>query len=78
MDDPEVILAALTESELPVETLMQGIQDPEVKAQLLANTEDSVNRGVFGSPSFFVGEELFFGKDKLRDVEEEIVRQLES
>ena len=78
MDDPEVILAALSESELPVETLMQGIQDPEVKAQLLANTEDSVNRGVFGSPSFFVGEELFFGKDKLRDVEEEIVRQLES
>ena len=57
---------------------MQGIQDPEIKAQLLANTEDSVNRGVFGSPSFFVGEELFFGKDKLRDVEEEIVRQLES
>ena len=78
MDDPEVILAALSESELPVETLMQGIQDPDIKAQLLANTEDSVNRGVFGSPSFFVGEELFFGKDKLRDVEEEIVRQLES
>ena len=78
MDDQEVILAALSESELPVETLMQGIQDPDIKAQLLANTEDSVNRGVFGSPSFFVGEELFFGKDKLRDVEEEIVRQLES
>ena len=75
MDDPEVIVAAFTESELPVETLMEGIQDPEIKAQLVANTEGSVNRGVFGSPSFFVGDELYFGKDKLRDVEEEIVRQ---
>ncbi|MCZ6888476.1 MAG: 2-hydroxychromene-2-carboxylate isomerase [Gammaproteobacteria bacterium] len=75
MDDSEVIVAALTESQLPVETLMEGIQDPEIKAHLIANTEDSVNRGVFGSPSFFVGDELYFGKDKLRDVEEEIVRQ---
>ena len=78
MDDPEVIAAAFAESELPLETLGQGIQDPEVKAQLIANTEDSVNRGVFGSPSFFVGDELYFGKDKLRDVEEEIVRQQEA
>lgn len=75
MDDPEVIAAALEESGLPVETIMAGIQDPKVKAQLVANTENAVNRGVFGSPSFFVGGELFFGKDKLRDVEEEILRQ---
>ncbi|MEQ8860896.1 MAG: 2-hydroxychromene-2-carboxylate isomerase [Pseudomonadales bacterium] len=75
MDEPEVFAAALAESELPVETIMAGIQDPEIKAKLVANTEDSVARGVFGSPSFFVGEALFFGKDKLRDVEEEIVRQ---
>ena len=75
MDDPEVIAAALAESELPVETLVQGIQDPDVKAQLVANTEASVNRGVFGSPSFFVEDELYFGKDKLRDVEDEILRR---
>ena len=49
-------------------------QTPEVKDQLMRNTSDAVDRGVFGSPSFFVGDEIFFGKDRLRDVEEEIVR----
>ncbi len=43
-----------------------------MKQQLIANTERSVARGTFGSPSFFVGAELFFGKDRLREVEEEI------
>ena len=46
-----------------------------MKQELLADTEASVARGVFGSPSFFVGDELFFGKDRLRDVEEEIEAQ---
>ena len=75
MDDPDVIRAALEESGLDAKAVLEGIQEPEVKQQLLANTEDAVSRGVFGSPSFFVGEELFFGKDRLREVEEEIVRQ---
>ena len=75
MDDPDVMAQAFAESGLPVKTLLDGVQDPAVKQQLIANTESSVDRGVFGSPSFFVGEELYFGKDKLRDVEEEIVRR---
>lgn len=75
MDDPEVVVAALSESGLPVRTIMEGIQDPEVKARLIHNTEAAVERGVFGSPSFFVGDELFFGKDKLGEVEEEILSQ---
>ena len=75
MDDPEVIAAALTESQLPAERIMAGMQDPEVKAGLIDNTNSAVARGVFGSPSFFVGDELFFGKDKLGEVEEEIERQ---
>jgi 2-hydroxychromene-2-carboxylate isomerase len=75
MGDPEVVVAALTESKLPVDTIMNGIQDPEVKAQLIRNTEAAVERGVFGSPSFFVGPELFFGKDKLGEVEEAILAQ---
>lgn len=75
MDDSDVIVAALRASELPVEVILAGIQDASVKAELISNTERSVARGVFGAPSFFVGEELFFGKDKLRDVEDEIVRK---
>ena len=75
MDDAEVIAAALEESGLPAERILAGIGQPEIKAGLIANTESSVQRGVFGSPSFFVGDELYFGKDKLREVEEEIERQ---
>jgi len=75
MDDPEVIRAALDESGLDGEKILAGAADPEVKAELLANTERSVARGVCGSPSFFVGDALYFGKDRLREVEAEIVRQ---
>lgn len=75
MDDPAVIAAALTESGLDAEAIFAGTQQPEVKQQLIANVDDAVARGVFGSPSFFVGTELYFGKDRLRDVEEEIERQ---
>ena len=75
MDDPDVIRAALEESGLPADAILAAVQEPDVKQALLANTEASVARGVFGSPSFFVGDELFFGKDKLREVEEEIERQ---
>ena len=49
------------------------VQDPEVKARLLDNTERSVARGTFGSPTFFVGDEIFFGKDRLCDLEEMIL-----
>lgn len=76
MDDPEVIRAAFDASGLPTEALLAGMARPDVKQQLIANTEEAVARGVFGAPSFFVGSELYFGKDSLRDVEEEIVRAL--
>ncbi len=72
MDEPEVIRAALVESGLPADELVARAADPDVKQELLANTERAVARGVFGSPSFFVGDALFFGKDRLREVEEEI------
>ena len=75
MDEVAVIRAALEESGLDADRVLEGIQDPEVKQQLIANTDRSVARGVFGSPSFFVGDELFFGKDRLREVEEEIEAQ---
>ena len=75
MDDPAVIRTAFEEAGLPAEELIRLSQTDAVKATLLRNTEDAVARGLFGSPSFTVGEELFFGKDRLRDVEEEILRQ---
>jgi 2-hydroxychromene-2-carboxylate isomerase len=72
MDDPEIIRVALDASGLDGTGTLQRIQDPAVKDRLLKNTEGSVARGTFGSPTFFVGDELFFGKDRLGDVEEEI------
>ena len=64
--------AALIESALPADRLFELAQTSEVKDGLLANTQRSVERGSFGSPTFFVGDEIFFGKDKLREVEDEI------
>lgn len=72
MDDPQVIHAALASSDLPAEELIAATQDPEIKAKLLANTEASVARGNFGSPSFFLGDEIYFGKDSLRELEDAI------
>ena len=72
LDDPAVLRVALIESALPADELFELAQTPEVKNGLLANTQRSVERGTFGSPTFFVGDEIFFGKDQLRDVEEEI------
>jgi 2-hydroxychromene-2-carboxylate isomerase len=74
MDDPEIAKAAFDSSGLDGERLLARAQEPDAKARLLANTEASVARGTFGSPTFFVGTEMFFGKDQLRDVEEEIAR----
>ena len=74
MDEPATIGAVLTEGGLDPERLMQTAQQPEVKARLIANTQAAHDRGAFGSPTFFVRDEMFFGKDRLREVEEEIVR----
>ncbi len=74
MDDPVAIAAALAESGLPADAILAGAGLPEVKQKLIANVDDAVARGVFGAPSFFVDNELYFGKDQLRDVEDEIER----
>jgi 2-hydroxychromene-2-carboxylate isomerase len=75
MDDPQVIRAALVESGLHADALLAAAQTPEVKRRLMDNTEKAVARGTFGAPTFFVGDEIFFGKDRLPDVEAEIRRQ---
>ena len=73
MDDPAVLGAALDESGLDRERFFELVQTAEIKDRLLQNTQRSVERGTFGAPTFFVGEEIFFGKDRLRDVEERIM-----
>jgi 2-hydroxychromene-2-carboxylate isomerase len=75
MDDPEVAIKALTSSGLDGAKLLARAQEPEVKARLIENTQAAVDRGVFGSPTFFVGKEMFFGKEQLREVEELVSRK---
>jgi 2-hydroxychromene-2-carboxylate isomerase len=75
MDDPDEITSVLRDAGLDGPALLAQAQDPEVKARLAANTQSAFERGAFGSPSFFVGDQLFFGKDRLTEVEEEIFRQ---
>ncbi len=75
MADPQVVATALQAAGLPAAELLAATQDSAVKQQLLANTEQAHARGAFGSPTFFVGDEIFFGKDRLREVEEEILAQ---
>jgi 2-hydroxychromene-2-carboxylate isomerase len=70
MDDPSVFRAALDAAGLPAARILELIETQPVKDQLLENTNRSVERGTFGSPTFYVGNEIFFGKDRLRDVEE--------
>jgi 2-hydroxychromene-2-carboxylate isomerase len=70
MDDPEVALKALAGSGLDAAKLLARAQEPAVKAKLIENTQSAVERGAFGSPTFFVGKEMFFGKEQLREIEE--------
>jgi 2-hydroxychromene-2-carboxylate isomerase len=70
MDDPEVAATAFSASGLDAAKLFARAQEPEVKAKLIENTQIAVDRGAFGSPTFFVGKEMFFGKEQLREVEE--------
>ena len=72
LDDPAVLKAALIESSLPADRIFELAQTPAVKDALIAETQRAVDRGTFGSPTFFVDGEIYFGKDRLRDVEEAI------
>jgi len=75
MDDPEVFRSAFISSDIDIDRVAKRAQDDDVKKKLIELTNDAVSRGAFGSPTFFVGKEMFFGKDQLRDVEEAIVEQ---
>ena len=75
MDDPVVVAQTLAREGLPVEAILELAQDPQVKGELIANTDAAVARGVFGIPTFFVGDEMFFGKERLGAIEAELFGQ---
>jgi 2-hydroxychromene-2-carboxylate isomerase len=76
MDDVQVFRTAFESSGLDIDRLIARAQQDDVKKRLIELTTDAFSRGAFGSPTFFVGTEMFFGKDQLRDVEESIIEQL--
>lgn len=73
MDDPDVIATFLSANGFDGPALLARTQEPEVKAKLVANTEAAVARGAFGIPTFFVEDEIYFGKDRLGQIEEALL-----
>jgi 2-hydroxychromene-2-carboxylate isomerase len=74
LGDPEVLAATLSAAGFDVAAFLAMVGDPEVKARLVATTEEAVARGVFGAPTFFVGEAMFFGQDRLDFVRDALAR----
>ncbi len=75
MDDVAIFRDAFLSSGIDIDRLIARAGQDDVKQRLIDNTGRAVARGAFGSPTFFVGDEMFFGKDRLREVEESIVEQ---
>ncbi|MEO1168645.1 MAG: 2-hydroxychromene-2-carboxylate isomerase [Pseudomonadota bacterium] len=72
MDDPDVYAEAMSASGFDGAALVEGAQDAAIKQKLIDNTSAAVERGAFGIPTFYVGDEMFFGKERLGQVEEAI------
>jgi 2-hydroxychromene-2-carboxylate isomerase len=74
LDDKEVLARRTAEAGLDAERLLEDAQRPDVKQSLVETTDAAARRGAFGIPTFFVGEEMFFGKERLAQVEEELAK----
>lgn len=72
------IVAAVAEAGIDTTAIAAGVDAPETVAQLDANTDEAVERGVFGSPTIFVGDTMFFGNDRLDFVREALAQQKEA
>jgi 2-hydroxychromene-2-carboxylate isomerase len=72
MDEADIIKAVLDAAGIDGAHILARTGEADVKAKLVANTEEAVNRGAFGIPTFYVDGDIYFGKDRLRDVEETI------
>ncbi|MGB7317189.1 MAG: 2-hydroxychromene-2-carboxylate isomerase [Planktotalea sp.] len=76
VSDPAIAAAALTEAGFDGAALLEATKDDAIKAQLFDSTNAAVARGAFGMPTFYVEDDIYFGKDRLRDVEEDIMSRL--
>lgn len=76
MDDPEVFAQTMTDAGLDGLALLERAQEAEIKQRLADRTAAQVERGVFGVPTFFVGDDMFFGKERLGQVEDAIIAAL--
>lgn len=68
MADPAVVADVLAAAGFEAKALMEKAQSAPVKQQLIDNTQKAVDRGAFGVPTFFVGDEMYFGKDRLEQL----------
>lgn len=75
MNQPEVVGQVLSRAGFDPTAVLQRISEPQVKEQLKATTAEAVTRGVFGAPTFFVGDQMFFGQDRLEFVEAALADQ---
>lgn len=72
MSDPEVFISVMNAAGFDGSSLAKDTQDSSIKSSLVDATQDAVARGVFGIPTFFVGEEMYFGKERLAQIEDEL------
>ncbi|MEP4485374.1 MAG: 2-hydroxychromene-2-carboxylate isomerase [Halioglobus sp.] len=72
MGDLEVVAEVLHSAGLDAKALLEATQEPEIKQALIAATEEAVSRGAFGAPTMYIGDEMFFGQDRLDFVEERL------
>ncbi|MGC8731453.1 MAG: 2-hydroxychromene-2-carboxylate isomerase [Halothiobacillaceae bacterium] len=75
LDDPGVLMQTLVDAGLPADRLIARAQEKEIKERLAVNTQGAYERGAFGIPSFLVGTELYFGKDRLREIEDQLMME---
>lgn len=69
MGDAETVAKVLTNAGLDAQQIIASTQEPEVKAALIDSTEAAVKRGCFGAPTMFIGDEMFFGQDRMQFIE---------
>lgn len=75
LTDPAVVTEVLTAAGLPAEPILAATQDADIKQALFDRTAEAVERGLFGMPTFFVGDEMHFGKDRLHFVEMALLKE---